>query len=129
MGNPIVYYLVQVCKIGVHLLFLFFLLFRTTHATYGGSRLGVQLELQLLACATAIAMQDLSRVCYLHHSSQQSQILHPLSKASDRTHNTMVPSWIHFCCAMMGTPHLFFNASIVEELHYIKLKILFQYYI
>ena len=27
-----------------------------------------------------------------------------LSKARDRTHNLKVPSWIHFCCATMGTP-------------------------
>ena len=48
-------------------------------------RLGVQLELQLLAYSTAIAMQDLSRVCDLHHSSQQCRILNSLSKSRDRT--------------------------------------------
>ena len=35
-------------------------------------------------------MQDLSRVCDLHHSSRQYWILNPLSKARDRTHNVMV---------------------------------------
>ena len=51
-------------------------------------RLGVQLELQLLAHTTATATpvtatatQDLSHVFNLHHSSQQRQILNPLSKA------------------------------------------------
>ena len=34
-------------------------------------RLGVKLELQLAAYTTAIAMQDPSLVCDLHHSSQQ----------------------------------------------------------
>ena len=48
-------------------------------------RLGVELELQLSACATATAMQDLSHVCGLHHSSQQCRILNPLSKAMDQT--------------------------------------------
>ena len=46
-------------------------------------RLGVQLELQLLAHTTATAMWDPSRVCELHHSSQQCRILNPLSQAWD----------------------------------------------
>ena len=33
-------------------------------------RLGVKLELQLPAYATAIATPDLSGICHLHHSSQ-----------------------------------------------------------
>ena len=48
-------------------------------------RLGVESELQLLLLAdiTATAMRDQSLVCDLHHSSQQRQILKPLSKARD----------------------------------------------
>ena len=49
----------------------------------GVPRLGVKSELQLQANATAIAMQDLSRVFDLHPSSQQCQILNPLSEARD----------------------------------------------
>ena len=45
---------------------------------------GVELELQPLAYATAIAEPDLS-TCNLHHSSHQCQILNPLSKARDQT--------------------------------------------
>ena len=30
--------------------------------------------------------------------------LNPLSEAGDQTRNLMVPSWIHFLCATMGTP-------------------------
>ena len=71
-------------------------------------RLGVQSELQLLVYTPATATQDPSCVCDLHHSSQQCQILNPLSGARDRTHNLMVPSWIRFPCAMTGTPHLAF---------------------
>ena len=67
-------------------------------------RLGVQSELLLLAYTRATAVPDLSRVCDLHHSSQQRQILNPLREAKDQTCNLMVPSWIHFCRAMMGTP-------------------------
>ena len=40
-------------------------------------RLGVELELQLLAYATAIATWDPSRICDLYQSSQQHQILNP----------------------------------------------------
>ena len=59
-------------------------------------RLGVELELQLPACTTAIAMQDLSHVCDLHHSSQQCRILNPLSEARDRTSVLVDPSWVHY---------------------------------
>ena len=45
-------------------------------------RIGVRLELQLLACATA--MPDPSCVCELHHNSEQHWILNPLSEARDR---------------------------------------------
>ena len=47
------------------------------------SRLEVKLELQLLAHAIGIAMQDLSQICDLHRSSWQCWILNPLSKARD----------------------------------------------
>uniref|UniRef100_A0A8D0MA29 Opalin n=1 Tax=Sus scrofa TaxID=9823 RepID=A0A8D0MA29_PIG len=56
-----------------------------------------------------MATQDLSCVFDLHHSSQQCQILNPLSEARDRTPNLMVPSRIHFCCATMGTPYFIFK--------------------
>ena len=59
-------------------------------------RVGVELELRLLAYVTATVTQDLNHVCDLHHSSWQSQILNPLSKARDRIRNLMVPSWIRF---------------------------------
>ena len=66
--------------------------------------LGVKLELQLPAYTTATAKQDLSRICYLHHSSRQHQILNPLSKAGDQTYNLMVLSQICFRCTTTGTP-------------------------
>ena len=55
-------------------------------------RLGVELELQGLAYAIAIATQDLSHICDPHHSSRQCQILDPLSEARDRTHVFMAAS-------------------------------------
>ena len=81
-----------------------FLLFRDVPSVYGGPRLGVDLELQLLAYATATATWDPSCVCNLQHSSWQGQILNPLGEAKDRTHNLMVPSRIYFRCATTGTP-------------------------
>ena len=47
---------------------------------------------RLGAYTTATATPDLSRVCDLHHSSQQHWLLNPLSEARDRTRNLMVPS-------------------------------------
>ena len=49
-------------------------------------RLGVKSELQLPAYAIATATPDPSCICNLHHSSQQPQILNPLSKARDQTY-------------------------------------------
>ena len=65
----------------------------------------VKVELQLLAYATAT--WDRSHICDLHHSSWQHLIPNPLIKARDGTRNFMVPSWIRFCCTMMGTPTAF----------------------
>ena len=66
-------------------LFLFFL-FRATPKAYENSRLGVELELQLLAYTTA----------------KQHGILNPLYEAGDRTQILMDTSQICFCCATMG---------------------------
>ena len=67
-------------------------------------RLGVESELQPPASARATATPDPSHVCDLYHSSRQCQILDLLSEARDGTRSLTVPSWIHFCCAMTGTP-------------------------
>jgi len=56
---------------------------------------GVKSELQLLAFAIVTAMGNPSRVCDLHHSSQQFQILNPLSEARDEAHIFMDPSRVH----------------------------------
>ena len=95
-------------------LFLSLLFFFSGTCSIWKLRLGVKSELQPSAYATATvtAMWDLSCICNLHHSSRQRRIPDPLSKARDRTHILMDVSWIHFCYAMMGTPHLFFKLSI-----------------
>ena len=48
-------------------------------------RLGAESELKPPAYTTATATENLSHVCGLQHSSQQHQILNPLSEARDRT--------------------------------------------
>ena len=58
-------------------------------------KLGVKLELQLQAYTTDTATQDPNHICDLHRSSQQRQILNPLSEARGQTHNLMVPNQIH----------------------------------
>ena len=68
-------------------------------------RLGVEWELQMPAYTTATATQDPSRICELHHSSQQCQILNPLSEGRDGTHNLMV--------VLVG----FVSAAPLRELH------------
>ena len=60
-------------------------------------RLGVKLELQLPAYTIAMATWDPSCVCDLHHSSQQCQILNPLSEARDGTHVLKDTCWVCYC--------------------------------
>ena len=64
--------------------------------------LGVKLELQLPVYTTAV--QDLSCICSLYHSSQECRIPNPLSKARDQTHILMDTSQIGFCFAPTETP-------------------------
>ena len=98
----------------------------TPKITFGGGgtprhmevpRLEVELELQLLAYATATATetQNPSHVCGLHHSSQQHQILNPLSEVRDQTHKLMVTSQIRFRCATTGTLQFTFQLDIYHN--------------
>ena len=59
-------------------------------------RLGVKLELQLLAYTTTAVTPDLSHICDLHHSSQQHQILNPLSETRDQSCVLMDTTWVYF---------------------------------
>ena len=58
-------------------------------------RLGVHLELQLLAYTTATAMRNLNHICNLHHSSWPHRILNPLNKLRGWTHILMNTSQVH----------------------------------
>ena len=57
-------------------------------------RLGVESELQLLACTTATATPAVNHIFDLCHSLQQHQILNPHSKAKDGNHILMDTSQI-----------------------------------
>ena len=67
-------------------------------------RLEVESELQPPAYTTTTATQGPSRVCNLHHNSQQCCIPEPLSEAREQTHILMDTSRIRFHCTAMGTP-------------------------
>ena len=69
--------------------------------------LGVKSELQPPAYTTATATPDLNRFYDLHHSSQQRQILNPLSEARDQIHVLMDISWVYYRWATSGTPKLY----------------------
>ena len=66
-----------------YVIFFFFFFFGLHLQHMEVPQLGVELELPLLAYATAIAMLNLSCVCNLGCSLQQRRILNPLSKARD----------------------------------------------
>ena len=63
--------------------------------------LGVELDLQLLACTTATATPDPSCNWDLHHRSWQHQILNPLSRARDQAHILMDSSQVRYHWATM----------------------------
>ena len=57
-------------------------------------RLGVELELQLLAYAAVTATWDPSHTYNQHHSSWQRQILNPLSEVRNQTCILTDTSWV-----------------------------------
>ena len=57
-------------------------------------RLGSNWSYSCQPMPPATATPDPSRICDLHHSSQQCWILNPVSESRDQTCNLMVPSWI-----------------------------------
>ena len=71
-------------KWNIYFLFLFlFLGLQPRHMEV--PRLGVELKLRLGPYATATATRDPVYIFNLHHSSQQCQVLNPLSGAGDQT--------------------------------------------
>ena len=108
--------------------FFFFFFFKGLHLWHMEvPRSGVKSELQLLACVTATATRDLSRICDVYHGSRQCQIFKPLSKARNQTHILMDASRICFCCTTWELPVLFFG-KIELRGHWIFLLTLFFFY-
>ena len=73
-------------------LFFYFLGLHLRHMEVPRPR--AESELQQPAYTTTTATPDPSRVCNLHHSSQQRWILNPLLEARDQTHILMDTSWV-----------------------------------
>ena len=67
----------------------FFFLFKARPVAYGGTLSRGPIRALAPGLVTATATQDPSRVCNLHHSSQQCQNLNSLREARDRTHVLM----------------------------------------
>ena len=84
--------------------FLVFLLFRAAPVARGGSQARGLIRVAAVSLHHSHSNTRLSHICSLHHSSLQHQILNPWIEARDRTHSVIVPSQIHFCCTMTGTP-------------------------
>ena len=84
------------------IIIIFFFFLRAAPTAHRGS----QARGWIGAYTRATATWDWSCFCNPHHSSQQCQILNPLSKARDQTRNLMAPGRIPFCCATTGTPWL-----------------------
>ena len=85
--------------------FLFFFFFLGPHLEHMEvPRLGVELELQLPAAATATL--DPTCICSLYYSSWHCQSLSPLSRARDRTCILMVTSWVRNLLSHDGNPML-----------------------
>ena len=83
----------KLCDYLKSLTFFFFLILGPHLQHMEVLRLEVESELQLPVYTIDTATQDPSYLCELQCNSQQRQILSPLSKARDRTHNLMDTSW------------------------------------
>ena len=71
---------------------------------YGGSQARGQIGTTAACLLHSHSNARSDCVCDLHRSSWQGWILNPLSEARDPTHIFMDTGWIHFCCAIKGTP-------------------------
>ena len=87
-------------------------------------RLGVKSEQQLPA--TAPAMPDLNPVFDLHHSSQQHQILNPLTEARVQTRILMDTSWVHDLPSHNGNSKKIFNKQVSPRKQNIFILLLYS---
>ena len=90
-------YVWPLIKLSLLLFLLLFCLFKATPEAYGGSqaRGPSGAEVTGHSHSHSHSKWDLSCVCDLRHSSQQHQVINPLSKARDRTCDLMDTSQVH----------------------------------
>ena len=86
----------------------------------GAPSLGVELELQLPAYATANAPPDLSHVRNLPYGSWQHWILNPLSKARNPTHILMDTRQVHKLLSHNGNSRTWgsFDDGFLSSFHF-----------
>lgn len=93
----------------MYLFFGLFCLFRSTPMVYGGSQARGQIGATAAGLRHSHSNARSKPRLRPTPSSWQHQILNPLNKARDQTHNLMVPSQICFHCTIMGTRHVSFG--------------------
>ena len=92
-----------VCIIAVTFSFFLSFFVRAALTPYGNSQSMDWIRATAPGYVRATVTPDPSHICNLHHSSRQSQILHPPSKARDQTHIFMDISQVHYHWATKGT--------------------------
>ena len=91
----------------LHVIFFFFFFFRAAPLAYGSSQARGWIGTAATGLCHSHSNAGSKLHCDLHCSSQQLQILKPLSGARDGAWNLMDTSQIHYCWATMGTPILY----------------------
>ena len=94
--------------------FSYFWSFQGFFVPCGSSRLGVEVELQLPAYTTATATPDPSRICDLHHSSQQCRIPDPPREARDRACSLRIQVRFISAVPQQNSPKHFFLTLYFE---------------
>ena len=75
---------------------VWFLFFRPAPTAYGSSQARGDIRAAAASRGQSHNNARLIHICDLHHSSQQSQIFNPLSKARDQTCILLDTSQVHF---------------------------------
>ena len=96
------------CFAGFYLFIYLFMLFRALPMAYGSSQAGGQIRAAAASLYHSQSNMGSSRICNLHHSTQQHQILNPLIKGRNWTHVLMDTSQVRYCWATTGTSAFIF---------------------
>ena len=112
----------------------FFLSFRAVSKAYGSSQARGQIgAVAAPAYVIAIATQDPSRICNLHHSSQQHWILNPLNEARDQTcilmdtsrilSHCVTPGTLEVCFLILHSNHIYTSLETKAETYWEKILV------